>query len=90
MYGEDLMVPLRTIWAVLDAPTGKRLAPFLVEIVAALQRCDELDLDPGVRAKLVAMSAATIDRRLAAGSQEDAAPKAAVKVCGVVAAMLPG
>jgi hypothetical protein len=65
VYGEDVLVPLRKIWAVLDAPTGKRLAPFLGEIVAILERAGELDLDPGVRAKLVSMSAATIDRRLA-------------------------
>ncbi|WP_210435159.1 DDE-type integrase/transposase/recombinase [Saccharopolyspora sp. ASAGF58] len=65
VYGEDVLVPLRKIWAVLDAPTGKRLAPFLPEIVAVLERAGELDLEPGVRAKLVSMSAATIDRRLA-------------------------
>jgi hypothetical protein len=65
VYGEAVLAPLRKVWAVLDAPTGKRLAPFLPEIVAALERCGELDLDPGVRAKLVVMSAATIDRRLA-------------------------
>lgn len=65
VYGEDVLVPLRKAWAVLDAPTGKRLAPFLGEMVAVLERCGELDLDPEVRAKLVAMSAATVDRRLA-------------------------
>jgi hypothetical protein len=65
VYGEDVLVALRKVWAVMDAPTGKRLAPFLGEIVAVLQRCGELDLDAGVRAKLVGMSAATIDRRLA-------------------------
>jgi hypothetical protein len=65
VYGEDVMAPLRKIWAVMDAPTGKRLAPFLGEMVAVLERAGELDLEPEVRAKLVAMSAATIDRRLA-------------------------
>jgi hypothetical protein len=65
IYGEDVLVPLRKVWAVLDAPTGKRLAPFLPEIVAVLERAGELDLDPGVRTKLVSMSAATLDRRLA-------------------------
>jgi len=65
VYGEDVMAPLRKIWAVMDAPTGKRLAPFLGEMVAVLERAGELDLEPEVRATLVAMSAATIDRRLA-------------------------
>ncbi|CCG01398.1 integrase catalytic domain-containing protein [Blastococcus saxobsidens] len=65
VYGEDVLVPLRKIWAVLDAPAGKRLAPFLPEITTALERAGELDLTPAVRAQLVGMSAATIDRRLA-------------------------
>ena len=65
VYGEEVLVPLRRIWAVMDAPAGKRLAPFLPEIVAVLRRCGELELAPEVRAKLVRISAATIDRRLA-------------------------
>jgi len=65
VYGEEVLVPLRKVWAVLDAPTGKRLAPFLPEIVSALERAGELELEAAVRAKLVSMSAATIDRRLA-------------------------
>src|SRR5882757_9453751 len=65
VYGEDVMVPLRKIWAVLDSPTGKRLAPYLGEIVTVLERVGELELDPRVRAQLVSISAATIDRRLA-------------------------
>ena len=65
VYGEDVMAPLRKIWAVMDAPTGKRLAPFPGEMVAVLERAGELDLEPEVRATLVAMSAATIDRPLA-------------------------
>lgn len=37
VYGEDVMAGLRKAWAVLDAPAGKRLAPFLPEIVARLR-----------------------------------------------------
>jgi hypothetical protein len=65
VYGEDVLEPLRKIWAVMDAPAGKRLAPFLPEITASLERAGELNLTAQVRAKLVGMSAATIDRRLA-------------------------
>lgn len=65
VYDESVLVPLRKIWAVLDAPAGKRLAPFLPEIVARLRACGELDLDDATAAKLAGMSAATIDRRLA-------------------------
>ena len=36
-YGEDVMVAVRKVWAVMDAPAGKRMAPFLVEIVGRLR-----------------------------------------------------
>jgi hypothetical protein len=64
-YGEDVLVPLRRIWATLDAPAGKRLAPFMAEAVEAMERAGELKLHPDVRQKLLRVSAATIDRLLA-------------------------
>lgn len=64
-YGPEVVVPLRRIWAILNGPTGKRLAPFMPEIVQALERAGELSLDPEVRTKLLQISAATIDRVLA-------------------------
>src|SRR3990170_4215449 len=66
VYGEEVIAALRKVWAVLDAPSGKRLAPFLLEIVDRLIACDELDISQETRYQLVRMSAATIDRRLAA------------------------
>lgn len=53
------------IWATLNGPAGKRLAPFLPEIVQVLERCGELQVEPQVRDKLLGISAATIDRALA-------------------------
>jgi hypothetical protein len=41
------------------------MAPFLPEIVARLRACGELDLTDETAARLCAMSAATIDRRMA-------------------------
>jgi len=46
-------------------PSGKRLAPFMAEIVEALERAGELHLVPELRQKLLRMSSATIDRMLA-------------------------
>jgi hypothetical protein len=66
IYGEEVLGPLRFIWATLGGPSGKRLAPFMAEAVEALERHGELALDPEVRAKLLRMSSATIDRLLAA------------------------
>ena len=65
IYGEDVLEPLRQVWATLDGPSGKRLAPFMAEIVQALERCGELELPPEVRHKLLSISPATIDRALA-------------------------
>ena len=66
IYGLDVVVALRFCWAVLGAPTGKRLAPVMAELVPTLRRFGELDISEQVAAQLAAMSAATIDRRLAA------------------------
>ncbi len=65
VYGEEVLAPLRRIWATLGGPSGKRLAPFLGEVVEAMERHSELSLSPAVRARLVGVSAATIDRLLA-------------------------
>lgn len=65
VYGPGVIAALRKVWAVLDAPSGKRLAPFLPEIVDRLVACGELDISAETRYRLVRMSAATIDRRLA-------------------------
>src|SRR3989337_2864838 len=64
VYGDEVIAALRTVWAVLDAPSGKRLAPFLPEIVDRLIACGELDISAENRYRLVRMSAATIDRRI--------------------------
>lgn len=63
-YGVETLIPLRKVWAVLGAPCGKRLAPNLPEIVPVLESLGELHLTPEARAKLVTVSAATIDRLL--------------------------
>ncbi|MEJ7741085.1 MAG: hypothetical protein WKF73_00205 [Nocardioidaceae bacterium] len=64
-YGPEVIEALVKVWAVLDGPTGKRMAPALPDLVASLRRHGELDLTDEVAAQLSAMSAATIDRRLA-------------------------
>src|SRR5205807_3271952 len=64
-YGQEGLEALRLVWATLDGPAGKRLAPFMAEIVGAMERLGELSLDPTVREKLLQISAATIDRLLA-------------------------
>jgi len=50
---------------ICDGICGKRLAPYLEEIVPVLERWGELVLDEETRRKLIVISPATIDRMLA-------------------------
>ena len=65
VYGPEVIRALEFCWAVMGAPTGKRMAPFLGELVARLRRLGELEISDETAAHLGAMSAATIDRRMA-------------------------
>lgn len=65
-YGPELLKPLKKVWATMDYICGKRLAPVMPEIVDCLIRHDELRVSRAVADKLKTMSAATMDRLLAA------------------------
>lgn len=64
---DDAAIDLLTrCWAALDGPAGKRLHPALPETLANMERYGHLaGVAPGVVAQVLAMSPATIDRRLA-------------------------
>ncbi len=64
-YGKEVFEDLEKIWAICDCICGKRLAPFLPEIIPVLERWEELEIDEEARAKLLEISPATIDRLLA-------------------------
>jgi len=66
VYDEQVVLALKQVWHVAGNICGKRLAPFLAELVPILERHEELVLDGVTRAKLLAISAASIDRALAA------------------------
>jgi hypothetical protein len=65
-YGPDIARLLKQLWAIAGGLCGKRLAPFIRDVVPVLERFEEL---PGLtreqRQKLLAISPATIDRLLA-------------------------
>ena len=65
IYGAEIIAALAFCWAVLGAPTGKRLAPIMSELVPTLRRFDELLVSDDTELALLAMSPATMDRRLA-------------------------
>jgi hypothetical protein len=64
VYSAVVVGALRTAAEASDWLCGKRLASFLPELVPALEAEGVLQLDAGVRALLLAMRPATIDRRL--------------------------
>ena len=63
-YDEKVKVALSKIWRVMDYICGKRLQPGLAELVTVLERHNELQCDAATKAKLLQISAATIDRLL--------------------------
>lgn len=63
-YGPEVIEALVVCWAVLDGPTGKILQPALPALVDRLVACGELEASTNALAGLLAMSPATIDRRL--------------------------
>lgn len=64
LYSGAVVSALVEVWRVAGGICGKRLAPFVPELVAVLERHGELLLDGETKRLLLAMSAATIDRKL--------------------------
>src|ERR1700722_3420627 len=66
LYDEAARGALIVLWEASDRVCGKRLKDLLPILLPALERNGHLKLDVAIRAKLLAMSAATIDRLLRA------------------------
>jgi hypothetical protein len=67
-YGYDTLKVLQQVWTKMGMPSGKYLAAIMVDTLDQLDSFGELDgprYTPEVRAQLLAVSAATIDRMLA-------------------------
>ena len=65
LYDEAVGQALLTLWEASDRVCAKRLRPLLPMLVGALERHGHLQLDEGIRTRVLAASAATIDRLLA-------------------------
>ena len=65
IYDDAVKEALIITWEAADRVCGKRLKAVLPYLVEAMERHGHLDLDPYVRARVLAVSAATIDRLLA-------------------------
>ncbi len=63
-YGLAVQEALQVAWAAANGICGKRLVPFLPELVASLERHGHLQLTEAVRDQLLTLSPATADRLL--------------------------
>jgi hypothetical protein len=66
LYDEAVRQALIVLWEAGDRVCGKRLKPLIPVLIAAMERHGHLELDPVVKDKLLQISAATIDRSMAA------------------------
>lgn len=64
VYQGELVTALEQVWEICGRICSRRLKPFLPEILTVLERCQELALPAEVKALLLGMSRATIDRCL--------------------------
>ena len=74
VYDEAVTEGLVVLWEASDRLCGKRLKALLPVLVPGLERHGHLCLDPRVREQLMAVSAATIDRRLGESAGRDDRP----------------
>jgi hypothetical protein len=63
-YDEKVQTALVKLWRIMDYICGKRLQPMLPELLPVLERYNEFRCDRETRAKLLRISAASIDRLL--------------------------
>src|SRR3954449_1571051 len=85
-YDDATREALIVVWEASDRICGKRLRPLLPDLVEAMERHGHVQLAPEVRARLLAMSAATIDRALrdvrrqaGTATRRRSAPSAAIR-----------
>lgn len=66
LYDEKVRAALVKLWRMMDYICGKRLQPILSDLLTILERHNEFSCDRETRAKLLRISAASIDRLLKA------------------------
>ena len=63
-YQNDVLIPLKRIWYMMDNACGKRLAAGMADMLESLIRFNEIEISDEVKEKLLQLSPATIDRLL--------------------------
>lgn len=63
-YGEEVRKALIEVWTAANHICSKRLAPYLCEFLETLERHGHIAISGDIKAKLLSMSASTMDRML--------------------------
>ena len=64
VYRGETVRALEEIWEICGRICSKRLQPFLPEAIKVLERCQEIELAPQIKERLLKISSASIDRCL--------------------------
>lgn len=88
-YTGSVIAALTQIWRICGCICGKRLQPILADMVASLERHDELKLDNETRALLHTVSPATIDRLLRPFKTSNRRGKSTTKPGGLLKHQIP-
>ena len=64
IYGGEVVQALEQIWEIYGRICSKRLQPYLPEAIKVLERCQEIELSRKIKALLLRISSASIDRCL--------------------------
>jgi hypothetical protein len=88
-YTGSVVSALTQIWRICGCICGKRLQPILADMVASLERHDELKLDAETRALLHTVSPATIDRLLRPFKTSNRRGKSTTKPGGLLKHQIP-
>lgn len=75
IYTEAVRTALIVLWEASDRLCGKRLRPLIPILIEAMEGHGHLDLDPGIKTKLLQMSSATIDRALRTTKESSPKPR---------------
>lgn len=88
-YGPEVREVVGLLWEAADRICGKRLAPFIPELLQMLERAGELTVAPVVRAQVLGVSAATIDRLVAPARLEGRRPHTQSRAAVALKALVP-
>jgi hypothetical protein len=81
IYQEAERNALIVLWEAADRVCGKRLKALLPILIESMERHGHIDLAPEIRAKLLSMSAATIDRALRSVREQGGRPRRRSVLC---------